>query len=64
MNNNKDKQPDYQSLSNKPVACTYCANTVQGRITEQYNPHTKQSEKLIRWNCGRCGNIVRIGRPQ
>lgn len=59
----KNDKPDYQQLSNKPISCTYCGNHVQGKIVENVNLQTKQTEKLIKWNCGRCGNTVRIGRP-
>lgn len=62
--NDTNNKPEYQTLANRPVACTYCGNHVQGRLMEQYDPRSKQSNKIIRWNCGRCGNTVRIGKPQ
>jgi hypothetical protein len=58
MNN----KPDYQILTNQPIACTFCGAHVQGRIVESVNQKTKQPEKNIRWQCGRCGNLVRQGR--
>lgn len=57
------QQPDYQPLSNKPIACHYCGETVRGQIIENYDSKTKKSEKLIKWNCSRCGNTVRVGKP-
>jgi len=61
---NQNQKPEYQTLANKPIGCTYCGNHVQGKIEEQYDPRTKVVNKLIKWNCGRCGNVVRIGKPQ
>jgi hypothetical protein len=58
MNN----KPEYQSLTNTPIACTFCGAHVQGRITESFNQQTKKPEKMIRWQCGRCGNLVRQGK--
>lgn len=56
------KKPEYQTLANKPIACTFCGSHVQGQVFENVDPKTKQSEKLIKWNCARCGNRVRIGK--
>jgi len=58
MNN----KPEYQSLSNRPIACTFCGAHVDGRIVESVDQRTKKVEKNIRWQCGRCGNLVRQGK--
>ena len=57
-----NQNPEYQTLVNKPIACTFCGAQVNGRITENLNPHTKESEKLCKWQCARCGNLVRMGK--
>jgi len=58
MNN----RPEYQSLANRPIACTFCGAHVDGRIVENVDQRTKTVEKNIRWQCGRCGNLVRQGK--
>ena len=57
MNSN----PQYQTLENRPIACTFCNANVQGRITEKTDPTTKQIVKECRWICSRCGQLSRIG---
>jgi hypothetical protein len=61
MSNNKN-ETNYQQLSNRPIACTFCGAEVRGQVRESVNPSTKQTEKICKWNCSRCGNLVRIGR--
>jgi hypothetical protein len=58
-----NQKPEYQSLSNKPIACTFCGAQVNGKVTETMDPRTKTTDKLCKWTCGRCGNLVRVGRP-
>jgi hypothetical protein len=53
--------PQYQTLENRPIACSFCGANVQGRITEKTDPKTKQIVKECRWTCGRCNNLSRIG---
>lgn len=53
--------PQYQTLENRPIPCSFCGATVQGRITEKIDPKTKQIVKECRWTCGRCNNLSRIG---
>jgi ribosomal protein S27AE len=53
--------PQYQTVENRPVACSFCGANVQGRITEKTDPRTKQIVKECRWACGRCGNLSKIG---
>ena len=57
MNN----KPAYQTLDNRPIACSFCGSFVQGRVTEHTNPQTKEVIKECRWVCGRCGNLSKIG---
>lgn len=59
MNN---KNPEYQTLTNKPISCTFCGEYIRGQVTESFNPKTKQTEKMVKWNCSRCGNRVRQGK--
>jgi hypothetical protein len=54
MQNNK---PEYQTLSNKPIGCIYCGATVIGKVTQINN-----KESQIKWQCDRCGNLIRIGK--
>jgi hypothetical protein len=53
--------PQYQTLENRPIACSFCGASVQGRVTEKTDPKTKQIVKECRWTCGRCNNLSRIG---
>jgi len=56
------RKSDYQPVTNKPIACHFCGDYVRGQVVENVDPKTKQSEKLVKWNCSRCGNRVRIGK--
>jgi len=56
--------PQYQTLENRPISCTFCGATVHGRINERIDPSTKQVVKECKWICGRCNNMVRIGNVQ
>jgi hypothetical protein len=58
--NPNDKQQ--QSLSNKPIGCTFCGNTIpNARIIESVDYKTKKVVKELRWTCGKCGNVARRG---
>lgn len=51
-----------QSLTNKPIGCTFCGNSIpNGRVMESVDPRTKKVSREIRWTCGRCGNVARRG---
>lgn len=52
-----NQQPEYQTLTNKPIGCIYCGATVIGKVVQG-----AQQEKQIRWQCDRCGNLVRVGK--
>jgi ribosomal protein S27AE len=54
MNN----KPEYKSVSNIPIGCTFCGATVFGKVMESHN----KSEKQIRWVCSRCSNLVKVGK--
>ena len=56
--------PTYQTVENRPIACTFCGAHVQGRVTESRNPKTTETIKECRWVCSRCGNLVKIGKVQ
>lgn len=53
--------PQYLTVENRPVPCSFCGATVHGKITEQKNHSSKEIIKECRWVCGRCGNLVKVG---
>lgn len=56
--------PQYAIVQPTQISCTFCGAAVQPKINQIENPQTKQVEKEARWSCGRCGNLVKIGRVQ
>lgn len=52
--------PQYLSVENRPVPCSFCGATVNGKITERKD-YSKEVIKECRWVCGRCGNLVKVG---
>lgn len=52
----------YPTLTNRPMPCSFCGATVQGKIMERQDPKTKEVIKECHWICGRCGNVTRVGR--
>jgi C4-type Zn-finger protein len=50
------------TVTNKPIGCTFCGANVQGQITQVQNPYTKAVENICRWVCSRCGNLVKTGK--
>jgi hypothetical protein len=57
MNN----KPQYLTVENRPVPCSFCGASVNGRITPKQESSSKEVVKECRWVCGRCGNLVKIG---
>lgn len=57
MNN----KPHYLTVENRPIPCSFCGASVQGRITEKNDPSSKELVKECRWVCSRCNNLVKIG---
>lgn len=57
MNN----KAQYQIVENKPIGCTFCGASIQGKITAIPNKKTKEIIKECRWVCGRCGNLAKVG---
>ena len=53
--------PQYQSVENKPIGCTFCGSHVIGKVSEKANSRTKEIVKECRWVCSRCGNLVKVG---
>lgn len=53
--------PQYQTVENRPIGCTFCGAQVQGRVTEKKDVKSDESYKECRWICGRCGNLVKVG---
>lgn len=56
-----DNKPKYMSVDNRPIACSFCGATVNGRVTPKIDPSTKETVQECRWVCSRCGNLVKIG---
>jgi hypothetical protein len=54
--------PEYQAVDNRPIGCSFCGAQVQGRILDTIDPQTKEPTKECRWICGRCGNLVKVGK--
>ena len=52
----QNNTPNYPQVTNKPIACTHCGAYVNGRQIS-----TPQGDQ-IKWICGRCNNLVKIGR--
>jgi hypothetical protein len=57
MNNNSQ----YQIVENRPIGCTFCGATVQGKVNQHINSKTKEVIKECRWVCSRCNSLVKIG---
>jgi hypothetical protein len=57
MNNN----PQYQTLENRPMGCSFCGAMVHGKVTPKTDSRTKEVVKECRWICGRCNNLSKIG---
>ena len=55
-------KPEYQTLANRPISCTFCGAQINGKVTETIDPKTKTADKLCKWQCERCGNLVRVGK--
>lgn len=49
------------AVENRPISCSFCSATVNGRIMEKIDPTSKETTKECRWICSRCGNLVKIG---
>ena len=52
----------YAQVDNRPIACTFCGAHVTGQVNQTTNPITKAVESICRWVCGRCGNLVKVGK--
>ena len=52
----------YNTVTNRPIACTFCGASVSGKVTPVQNQHTKEVENICRWVCSRCGNLVKMGK--
>ena len=59
---NNNQTYGYQELVNRPMPCSFCGATVNGRVTEKQDSRTKEVIKECRWLCCRCGNVSRIGK--
>jgi hypothetical protein len=53
--------PSYTKVNNIPIGCTFCGATVHGKVFECKNSNN-QSEQQIKWICGRCSNLVKVGK--
>lgn len=61
---NRNQFYGYQTLNNRPMPCSFCGASVNGRVQEKTDPKTKQIIKECHWICTRCGNVVRVGNIQ
>lgn len=57
----KSNIPQYQTMENKPIGCTFCGAFIQGKVTPRINTQTKQVVNECRWVCSRCGNLTKVG---
>lgn len=51
----------YNTVSNRPIECTFCGTPVNGRIVEN-KTSSNTNEKLCKWICTKCGNLVKVGK--
>lgn len=49
------------TVENRPIPCSFCNATVNGRIIEKASSTSNETTKECRWICSRCGNLVKIG---
>jgi len=61
MSNSKQSY-GYQTVVNRPMPCSFCGATVNGKIQEKLDPRTKEVIKECHWVCARCGNVSRVGK--
>jgi hypothetical protein len=54
--------PQYQTVENRPIECMFCGAQVYGKVTQTADQRTKETIKECRWQCGRCGNLSKIGK--
>ena len=55
------QQTQYLTVENRPIPCSFCGATVNGRVMEKTNPNSKEITKECRWICPRCNNLVKVG---
>ena len=53
--------PQYQIVENRPIDCMFCGAQVHGKVTPKKDVRSKESINECRWQCGRCGNLSKIG---
>jgi hypothetical protein len=53
--------PQYQVVENRPIGCMFCGAQVHGKVTPRKDAKTKNVVNECRWQCGRCGNLSKIG---
>jgi len=53
--------PQYQTVENRPIPCSFCGASVSGRVMERMDPYTKNIVKECKWICSRCGNLSKVG---
>jgi len=52
----------YPILENRPMPCSFCGASINGRVQERKDHTTKEVIKECHWVCTRCGNVSRVGR--
>jgi hypothetical protein len=55
------QQAQYLTVENRPIACSFCGATVNGKVTERMDYNSKETVKECRWTCPRCSNLVKVG---
>ena len=53
---------NYSIVNNRPISCTFCGASVHGQVTETLNRATNTTEKICKWVCSRCNNLVKMGK--
>ena len=51
----------YNTVVNRPIACTFCGTPVNGRVVEN-KTSSNSTETLCKWICTKCGNLVKVGK--
>ena len=53
----------YNTVVNRPIACSFCGIPVHGRVIDVKTVNNA-TEKLCKWICAKCGNLVKVGKVE
>jgi len=56
-----NQTPQYQTVENRPIGCMFCGAQVHGRVYQKTDNRSKTTVNECRWQCGRCGNLSKVG---